>query len=173
MYKTRNLKECLLRLHITGYVRKKYEVETEDYIDTSSIESILKIIDVKPFIRRYLMMYFDEGKSYKEIADVLGISEELAKRMRYDAVQTMDRKLSNELECRVYKERNNMVGSLGDMHIRSLGLSLRTYNALRRGGCETVSDILKSHDELMHFRQVGEKTEKEINDKLREIGAIL
>ena len=58
-----------------------------------------------------------------------------------------------------------------DSSIEELGLSVRTYNSLRRGGIRTVSD-LTSHTEreLLQIRTMGKKSVREIRNKLEEIG---
>ena len=52
-----------------------------------------------------------------------------------------------------------------DDSLENLGLSIRTYNALRRGGIAKISDI-KSVRQLQKIRQIGETAEEEVLDKL-------
>ena len=58
------------------------------------------------------------------------------------------------------------------MDILDLGLSVRSYNCLKRANCNTVRDILDyiGEDEhgLMKIRNLGKRSEQEIKEKLQE-----
>lgn len=58
--------------------------------------------------------------------------------------------------------------------IGTLDLSVRAYNALKRGGVRTVGDLTeRTVEELGRIRGMGKNTLKEITDKLHEIGGEL
>ena len=63
-------------------------------------------------------------------------------------------------------------GSAYDADIEELGLSVRSYNCLKRAGCVTVRDVLKLLGEdgqgLRKVRNLGASSEKEILAKLGE-----
>jgi len=58
-----------------------------------------------------------------------------------------------------------------NISIEELGLSVRTYNGINRIGCETLKDILgKSEDELIGIRNLGDRSRKELIDKIHSLG---
>jgi len=60
-------------------------------------------------------------------------------------------------------------GELSKMPIESLKLSVRAFNALRRGGVHTIMDILsRSETRIAKFSCLGQKTVKEIIEKLED-----
>lgn len=59
----------------------------------------------------------------------------------------------------------NGAEKINDDTLEHLGLSLRTYNALKRGGISKVSDI-KSVQQLRLIRNIGEVLIQEVLDKL-------
>jgi DNA-directed RNA polymerase subunit alpha len=57
------------------------------------------------------------------------------------------------------------------MLISDLRLSIRASNCLHEAGVESVRDLVsRSRDEVMEFRNAGETTVQEIEEKLRELG---
>lgn len=78
------------------------------------------------------------------------------------------------LEAEVAKRgdaiREVQVGALA-LKLDDLDLSVRAHNCLWRAGVETVSDILNlGMDGLMHVRNLGKNTLKEIVDKMATFG---
>lgn len=78
---------------------------------------------------------------------------------------------------------------MSDMAIYELDLSVRAFNCLKRGGCDTVGDILRLieknasnyddillgpdeilYEELLRFRNMGKHSAQEVIDKLKERG---
>jgi DNA-directed RNA polymerase subunit alpha len=60
------------------------------------------------------------------------------------------------------------------MPVDRLDLSVRTMNCLRRGGIETVGQIIsKGEKGLMALRNFGEKSSQEIEERLKELGLSL
>lgn len=55
--------------------------------------------------------------------------------------------------------------------IEDLELSVRSYNCLKRAGITTVEDLIqKTEDEMMHVRNLGKKSLKEVKDKIYSMG---
>ena len=75
-------------------------------------------------------------------------------------------------ETQEKKENRNRVGDR-NIKIEELELSVRSFNSLKRGGCDTVGDILDLLDEegngLRRIRNLGERSETEIKGKLEEL----
>lgn len=60
--------------------------------------------------------------------------------------------------------------SIRDRPIEELDLSIRSFNALKRAGINTLSKLKNtSREDLMHIRNLGRKCLEEIDDKLRQI----
>lgn len=61
-----------------------------------------------------------------------------------------------------------------DMPLEQLGFSVRTFNCLKRGGMNTLGDLLeKSEEELLALRHFGEKARQEVREKLLAMGVEL
>ncbi len=57
------------------------------------------------------------------------------------------------------------------MQIEDLDLSVRSYNCLKRAGISTVDELTqKTEDEMMHVKNLGKKSLKEVKDKMYEMG---
>jgi DNA-directed RNA polymerase subunit alpha len=60
-----------------------------------------------------------------------------------------------------------------DMPLDQLGISSRTYNALRRAGITSIRILLgKTREELIEMKYLGPKSWKEIQDRLAAIGIV-
>jgi DNA-directed RNA polymerase subunit alpha len=60
-----------------------------------------------------------------------------------------------------------------NMPISELRLSIRTYNALRRTGIETVGQLLeRTEEELLSLRNFGPKSYEELRQRLEELGIL-
>lgn len=60
-----------------------------------------------------------------------------------------------------------------EMSIDELGLSVRSYNCLRRAGIATVEELVElSDEELTHIRNMGRKSVNEIRRRLSELNYI-
>lgn len=65
----------------------------------------------------------------------------------------------------------NNVETIKELSIKDMMLSSRTYNCLYRSKNETLGDILKmTPKELIHIRNFGRRSLKEICDKVKEYG---
>ena len=57
------------------------------------------------------------------------------------------------------------------MMIEDLDLSVRSYNCLKRAGIQTVEELTqKTEDEMMHVKNLGKKSLKEVKDKMYQLG---
>lgn len=57
------------------------------------------------------------------------------------------------------------------MLIEDLDLSVRSYNCLKRAGIQTVDELTqKTEDEMMHVKNLGKKSLKEVKDKMYQLG---
>ena len=62
-------------------------------------------------------------------------------------------------------------GSIRDMTIDELELSVRSYNCLKRAGINTVGELCnKTPDDMMKVRNLGRKSLEEVLAKLQELG---
>ncbi len=61
-----------------------------------------------------------------------------------------------------------------NMPVEHLDLSIRTMNCLRRGGIATVGELIsKKPKDLLQLRNFGQKSFREIEEKLKELGLSL
>lgn len=56
-----------------------------------------------------------------------------------------------------------------EVSIEELELSVRAYNCLKRGGCDTIKDVfLKDEDDFMRIRNLGRKSKEEVQQKVED-----
>lgn len=68
------------------------------------------------------------------------------------------------------RERNRIM----EMPIEELGLSVRSYNCLKRAGIDTVGELTrKTEDDMMKVRNLGKKSLQEVKEKLAQLGLSL
>lgn len=63
----------------------------------------------------------------------------------------------------------NLKGASADADLEELELSVRSFNCLKRAGCNTVRDVLvllEEDDNLRRVRNLGTKSEQEIREKV-------
>lgn len=61
-----------------------------------------------------------------------------------------------------------------NLPLDTLKFSVRTFNCLKRGGINTLGQLLeKSEEELMALRHFGEKSRQEVEEKLQHMGYVL
>ena len=61
-----------------------------------------------------------------------------------------------------------------NMPVEQLDLSVRTLNALRRGGITTVGELItKGEKELLSLRNFGHKSKQELDERLKSLGLSL
>jgi DNA-directed RNA polymerase subunit alpha len=79
-----------------------------------------------------------------------------------------------EAEVEEQRLRSSIPEELYNMPVDKLDLSVRTMNCLRRGGIETVGQIIsKGERGLMALRNFGQKSRQEIEGRLKELGLSL
>ena len=79
-----------------------------------------------------------------------------------------------EAEVEEQRLRSSIPEELYNMPVDKLDLSVRTMNCLRRGGIETVGQIItKGERGLMALRNFGQKSRHEIGQRLSELGLSL
>ena len=60
------------------------------------------------------------------------------------------------------------------MMIEDLDLSVRSYNCLKRAGIQTVDELTqKTEDEMMHVKNLGKKSLKEVKEKMYQLGLFI
>lgn len=61
-----------------------------------------------------------------------------------------------------------------EMPIEELGLSVRSYNCLKRAGIDTVGELTrKTEEDMMKVRNLGKKSLQEVKEKLAQLGLSL
>jgi DNA-directed RNA polymerase subunit alpha len=79
-----------------------------------------------------------------------------------------------EAEVEEQRLRSSIPEELYNMPVDKLDMSVRTMNCLRRGGIETVGQIItKGEKGLMALRNFGQKSRQEIEQRLSELGLSL
>jgi DNA-directed RNA polymerase subunit alpha len=79
-----------------------------------------------------------------------------------------------EAEVEEQRLRSSIPEELYNMPVDRLDLSVRTMNCLRRGGIETVGQIITRGEKgLMALRNFGQKSRQEIEERLKELGLSL
>jgi DNA-directed RNA polymerase subunit alpha len=75
-------------------------------------------------------------------------------------------------ECFVVQQPQvEEVKKTNTMMIEDLDLSVRSYNCLKRAGIQTVEELTqKTEDEMMHVKNLGKKSLKEVKDKMYQLG---
>lgn len=77
---------------------------------------------------------------------------------------------SNNTEIMIEKSENTQ-DKLLDMKIEDLDFSVRAFNCLKRAGIDTLRDLIaKSEDEIKKVRNMGQKSLKEVVNKLDTLG---
>ena len=71
----------------------------------------------------------------------------------------------------MYEPEEKIANKKLEKKIEELDLSVRSYNCLKRAGINTVGELTqKTSEEMMRVRNLGRKSLKEVQQKLREIG---
>lgn len=74
----------------------------------------------------------------------------------------------------MFEKEEKTVNKKLDKKIEDLDLTVRSYNCLKRADIYTVGDLTqKTEEEMMRVRNLGRKSLKEVQEKLREIGLSL
>ena len=79
-----------------------------------------------------------------------------------------------EEEATFPEEEEDDSSKVLDMTIEDLGLSVRSFNCLKRANINTVADLAeKTEDDMMKVRNLGRKSLEEVKKKLEELGLTL
>ncbi len=80
----------------------------------------------------------------------------------------------SQMEVKEEPSRLAIPDELYNTPVEQLNLSVRTMNCLRRGGISTVGELaIQTEKELMSLRNFGQKSKKEIEDRLEALGLSL
>ena len=76
----------------------------------------------------------------------------------------------SDMDILVSREEDKQV-KLMELPIEEMDLSVRSYNCLKRAGITTVEELIqKTEDEMMHVRNLGKKSLKEVKEKIHSMG---
>lgn len=79
--------------------------------------------------------------------------------------EEVEEEIEDNISTQVIDEKTH------DMKIEELDLTVRSFNCLKKAGIEDVSQLSSlSYDELRKIKNLGEKSLKEIADKMRDLG---
>ena len=125
--------------------------------------------------------FTEDGKMYDELSmdietdgtlkpsEALSIASKIL-RDHLAILQDIDEASLDETEEEQVQEEDNTV-QLQNKMIEELELSVRSYNCLKRAGITTVDELIqKTEDEMMHVRNLGKKSLKEVKDKIYSLG---
>lgn len=123
----------------------------------------------------------DKGQEYDELTmeidtdGTLKPSEALsiASKILRDHLAILKNLEENAIEDESAQEEENDASTKGiqSKMIEDLELSVRSYNCLKRAGITTVEELVqKTEDEMMHVRNLGKKSLKEVKDKIYSLG---
>lgn len=117
---------------------------------------------------------FDEVKSIQKCIindDLINLAISLGR--LYELSKSSNENVSKHLEdlinCVV--ESNVKIKDKTNMTIEEMDFVIRTFNCLKRAGCNTVADILNyTGEDFLAIRNLGLKSAKEIITKMKELG---
>ena len=95
--------------------------------------------------------------------------EQLVKLFKENGVYTEEMEI--EFGKPTSKGRDEVVQCSLSESIDSLNLSIRSHNCLKRAGVETIDDLIShTYDEMRSVRNLGKRSLREIEEKLKERG---
>lgn len=120
----------------------------------------MKFTDAK-IRREYLYRRHQEGLSYRKLAQELGISPG-----RVGQLVKLQERILRERERKTKLKR---AGAPADSPIEILDLSIRTFNALRRYGVQTVGDAMRLAEQNFEPRprNLGALGQMEVRQQLK------
>ena len=122
-------------------------------------------------------------RTLKETAEALGVTTERVRQIEAKAIRKMRHPSRScelpalfgytppkkQLPYHLAEDGTKIVDT--DADISYLGISTRAYSCLKRGGINTVADVLNyPKEKWSKIRNLGHKTKLEIQDKVREAG---
>ena len=149
---------------IIHFFKNNYTLERLGNKYGISRERVRQIIAVglKKFAH-HVRTYEARRQAEADLADRRSFREQLIEEYKKNGVITSEMNYEfGELIIGTYQQ---------DSSIEDLGLSVRSYNSLRRGGIKTINDLIAHTErELLQIRTMGKKSIREIRHKLEEIG---
>lgn len=149
---------------------------SEETIMADAIKTLLSDREKEILSLRYgLYEEYPDGLSLREIAALQNCSLERVRKIEADAL----RKLKNpELYYAIFPEYRKCITTLhdlknaiGDMGIEYLRLSTRSYNILKKYGCNKIHDIISLNErDLTCMHGLGKSSKQEIMDALAAYG---
>ena len=165
---------------------EKYEdtptMTSEELDQTMKALSSLSEREQKVLILRYGFLG-GRQRTLRETAEALGVTTERVRQIEAKAIRKMRHpSRSSELPAlfgytppkkqlpyHLAEDGTKIVDT--DADISYLGISVRAYSCLKRGGINTVADVLNyPKEKWSKIRNLGHKTKLEIEDKVREAG---
>lgn len=140
--------DCLLGVYKRGetldFIGKKYKITRE---------RVRQIVCRSVLIIRNALIRYEVDKKH---ADIIKAIREIGI-------------IADDVE--IYFGKKKEEAKRQDRNLDDLDLSVRTYNCLKRRGIKTLDDLLKmSQEEIMHIRNLGKKSYREIINRLYELG---
>lgn len=127
--------------------------------------------------RRIMEMYYRDRMSLDEIASIFSVTRErvrqiilkAGRRLVHPEAMNKIRVVSLEEYNALLRKYEIAIGQIDtmDLPIEELGLSVRSYNCLKRRGIYTIGEVFNlTDDDYRRIRNLGEKSIKEIKTKL-------
>lgn len=102
-------------------------------------------------------------------SETLSIASKIL-RDHLEILANMNESALEEVE-NVETEVEDSSNSIQHKMIEDLELSVRSYNCLKRAGITTVEELVqKTEDEMIHVRNLGKKSLKEVKEKIYSLG---
>lgn len=173
-------KNLLATLQATAF--RSIELTIEDVSDDILAGLEFAISSLSEREQTILKMRYREHKTYKEIGDALGVTCECIRahdnkillRLREPKRLGYIKYGKLEYEALVAKresEEKARTPGCYDMIIETLDLSVRSFNCLKKRGCDTVGDVAKlSEEEIIKTKNLGKRSMIEIAKTLHSIG---
>lgn len=115
-----------------------------------------------------LIMEIDTDGTLKP-SEALSISSKIL-RDHLAILKNLDEGFIDEADAQE-QESDTTPSAIQSKMIEDLELSVRSYNCLKRAGITTVEELIqKTEDEMMHVRNLGKKSLKEVKDKIYSLG---
>ena len=111
-----------------------------------------------------------EEAGFVTVEDLINIDEEKIESLRKIDPSVID-EISSMIESLKEILNKNEIEKLENIGIEELRLSVRTYNALKRGRINTIQELINTPpEELLNLNNLGKVCLKEIESELKRIG---
>ena len=146
------------------------ELYGEKYLSYSNeIENELKkVLDERKF--QVLYYYYEEKKSYSEIAKIFNLTRQrIGQMIKYIVYKVTSASFMAKLNILIGFQ-NEKYPNKNVIHIKKLGLSNRSYNALINAGIQTTSELLEKLNDLKNIKGIWGCSVLDIYNTLYENG---